>query len=65
MQGTRRIWGNYPPGDAQQSPFFNRGRARIGVEIILETRELKKYSKTRLNSARTRTLMSRAKLTFF
>jgi hypothetical protein len=36
----------------------------LGLEIKLETRELNEYSTTRLNSARTRTLMSRAKLAF-
>jgi hypothetical protein len=37
---------------------------RLGVEIKLETRDLNEYSKTRLNSARTRTIMSQAKLAF-
>jgi hypothetical protein len=37
-------------------------RRHVGVEIKLETREFNEYSKTRLNSARTRTLTSQAKL---
>jgi hypothetical protein len=37
----------------------------LGLEIKLETRELNEFSKTWFNLARTRTLMSQAKLVFF
>jgi hypothetical protein len=49
--------------DVRRGRDFRRD-GRLGVEIKLETHELNEYSKTRLNLAQTRTLMSQAKLTF-
>jgi hypothetical protein len=62
-----RLYGNRAP--CSHAQYRNRKTTRfrfymVGVELKLEPHKLNEYSKTRLKSARTRTLMSRAELTF-